>query len=78
MENLKPYKITKQSSDGTFLPGDIIWVSPNGNINLIQGMGWIIPSEVKQETLDFKYEETNDYEVVKINGAEICRKISEA
>ena len=33
MENLKLYTVTKPSSDGTFVTGDIIWLSENGDLN---------------------------------------------
>lgn len=75
MEILKPYKITKESSDGTFLVGDIIWQSENGDINSMQGKGWITPSEVEQDTLDFEYEDADNYEVISTGRSEICRQL---
>ena len=33
MEKLKLYTVTKPSSDGTFVTGDIIWLSANGEQN---------------------------------------------
>ena len=33
MEKLKLYTVTKPSSDGTFVAGDIIWLSENGDLN---------------------------------------------
>ena len=30
LEKLKPYRITKKSSDGSFLVDDIVWISDGG------------------------------------------------
>lgn len=43
MQKLVPYILTKSSSDKTFRNGDIILISPSGDINSIQRVGWIIP-----------------------------------
>lgn len=74
LEKLKPYRIVKQSTDKTFAVGDAIWISPNGDINSISGMGWITPKEEEAETYDFEAEEAHDWEVIAINGHEFCRK----
>lgn len=76
LEILKPYGITKNSSDGTFIIGDIIWFSENGDINSIQGKGFIPLSECENDTLDFETEFTNDWEVIKMEYSEICRHVS--
>ena len=34
MEKLKLYTVTKPSSDGTFVTGDIIWLSANGDLKM--------------------------------------------
>lgn len=39
MEKLKLYTVTKPSSDGTFVTGDIIWLSANGDLNSCKGKG---------------------------------------
>ena len=75
MEKLKAYRIIKGSTDGTFQIGEIIWKSPNGDINSVQGKGWIVPSEVDSRTLDFECEEAEDYKVIRIGGSEICKPI---
>lgn len=49
MEKLKPYRVTKGSSDRTFTIDEIIWKSENGDINSVQAKGWITPSEVMFE-----------------------------
>ena len=73
LEALKPYRVTKSSSDRTFVSGDIIWMSENGDINSVQASGCINPHEVESKTLDFEAEAATDFEVVKNNGSEICR-----
>lgn len=75
LETLRPYSITKDSSDGTFASGDIIWMSDNGDINSVQAAGCINPHEVGYKTLDFEAEAAPDFEVVKTNGSEICRRV---
>ena len=75
LETLKPYRITKDSSDGTFVSGDIIWMSDSGDINSVQAAGCINPNEAWGKTLDFEVETTPDFEVVKTNGSEICRRV---
>ena len=67
MKILKAYKVVKNSTDGTFQIGEIIWKSHNGDINSLQERGWIEPSEVGKTTLD--------YEVIQANGSEICKPI---
>lgn len=74
LEALKPYCISKSSSDKTFVYGDVIWVSENGDINSVQAAGCIDPHEVDEKTLDFEIELTSDFEVVKTKGSEICRR----
>lgn len=67
LEVLKSYRVIKDSSDRTFISGDIIWLSENGDINSVQAAGCIDPHEVGRNTLDF--------EVIKTNGSEICRRV---
>lgn len=73
LNTLIPYRVIKGSSDHTFLPNDVIWVSQNGDINNMNANGWITPSEVKDKTLDFEVEKAEGYEVIKTNRSEICR-----
>ena len=75
LEMLKPYRITKDSSDGTFVSGDIIWMSDSGDINSVQAAGCINPHEVGSQTLDFEAEAALDFEIVKGNGSEMCRMV---
>ena len=75
LEVLKPYRVTKDSSDRTFISGDIIWLSENGDINSVQAAGCIDPYEVGRNTLDFEVEAAPDFEVIKTNGSEICRRV---
>lgn len=74
MDKLKAYRITKDSSDGTFLKGDIIWKSANGAVNSVQGKGWIDPEEGDENTFDFECEVATDWNVITRRGEELCRK----
>lgn len=74
LEKLKPYRITKKSSDGTFLPDEIIWLSDGGEINSVHGGGFIYPEEGDSATWDFEAELADDWEVIFVNGNEFCRK----
>lgn len=74
LQPLTPYRITKGSSDHTFSIDDVIWISENGDINSVQGGGWITPSECQKESLDFECVEAPDYEVFKINNIEIYQQ----
>lgn len=74
-EALKPYRVTKSSSDRTFISGDIIWMSDSGDINSVQAAGCINPYEVGSQTLDFEAEAALNFEIVKGNGSEMCRKV---
>lgn len=75
LEVLKPYRVAKSSSDRTFVSGDIIWISDNRDINSVQAAGRIDLHEVDSKTLDFEVEAALDFEVVKTNGSEICRRV---
>lgn len=75
LETLKPYRVTKSSSDRTFVSGDIIWMSENGDINIVQAAGWINPHEVGSQTLDFEAEAALNFEIVNGNGSEMCRRV---
>lgn len=75
LEVLKSYRVIKDSSDRTFISGDIIWLSENGDINSVQAAGCIDPYEVGRNTLDFEVEAAPDFEVIKTNGSEICRRV---
>ena len=74
-EALKPYRVTRSSSDRTFVSGDIVWMSENGDINIAQAAGCINPYEVGSQTLDFEAKIDLDFEIVKTNGSEICRRV---
>lgn len=73
MQRLKPYRIIKGSSDGTFISGEIIWTSKNVDINSVQAAGAIDQNEVDIATLDFEVENASDFEVIKTDRSEICR-----
>ena len=75
LEKLKPYRITKKSSDGSFLVDDIIWISDGGEINSVTAGGFIYPDEGDSATFDFEAEQTHEWKVVTIGGSEFCRRI---
>lgn len=74
LEKLNPYRITKKSSDGTFLPDEVIWISEGGEINSVHGGGFIYPDEGDSATWDFEAEYAKDWEVIAVDGHEFCRK----
>ena len=75
LEKLKPYRITKKSSDGSFLVDDIIWISDGGEINSVTAGGFIYPDEGDSATFDFEAEQTHEWKVVTTGGSEFCRRI---
>ena len=75
LEKLKPYRITKKSSDGTFLPDEVIWISDGGEVNSVHGSGFIYQEEGDSSTWDFEAELADDWEVIDVNGNEFCRKM---
>lgn len=75
LEVLKSYRVIKDSSDRTFISGDIIWLSENGDINSVQAAGCIDLYEVGRNTLDFEVEAAPDFEVIKTKESEICRRM---
>lgn len=74
MKALTPYIVTQGSTDGTFQRGDIIWKSENGDINSLKGRGWIHPDECDPETMDFTFEETAEYKVMRVSGHEFLHR----
>lgn len=70
LKAFKPYRVTKSSSDRTFVSGEIIWISENGDINSIPDKGCIEADEVPCCTLDFDAEEADNCIVEKSNGME--------
>lgn len=79
MKPLIPYRVVKDSSDGTFVKGDILWKSENGDINSINNCGFLIRIEQDGTSNDFECLEDFDWRVLKVdNGSsvhEICEKI---
>ena len=74
LEKMKPYRITKKSSDGTFHTDEVIWISKGGEINSVHGGGFIYPDEGDSATWDFEAEYAKDWEVIAVDGHEFCRK----
>lgn len=79
MEPLTPYCIIKDSSDGTFVKGDIIWKSENGDLNSVTGNGFLPFSEQDEAANDFECVDAPDWMVTKVNNGysshEICQKV---
>ena len=75
LEKIKAYRITKKSSDGTFTPGEIIWISDGGEVNSAQYGSCIYPEEGESTTWDFEAELADDWEAIVIGKTEFCRKI---
>ena len=60
LKKLTPYRITKPSSDGTFLTGEMICVFRN-KIMFINGKGSIHLDLCNESVLDFEAYESKDY-----------------
>lgn len=76
-EKLKLYIVTKSSTDKTFKSGDLIWLSPNGDLNNAMSHGWLAKNEWDIDgTNDFECEISNTHYLDTTNGAECIRKRS--
>lgn len=66
------YKVTKNSSDGTFTVGDIIWKCKNGDIMCANQSGWIDAEEYKSipEMSDFEAVVDTEYFVLNTGKEE--------
>lgn len=75
---LTPYCVIKDSSDGTFVKGDIIWKSENGDISSVTGNGFLPLSEQDEASNDFECVDAPDWRVTKVDNGysthEICGK----
>lgn len=77
MEKLKLYTITKSNTDGSFEVGDIIWLSENGDLNSVQGKGWLSKEEWDvPNTNDFEVTECKTHYLDVDRGVESVRKMS--
>lgn len=75
MEKLKLYTVTKDSTDRTVKTGDIVWLSENDDLNIVQSKGWFTKDEWNNpKTRDFEVEPCVDYYLDVINGREIVYK----
>ena len=75
MEKLKPYIVTKASSDGSIVKGDIIWISENGDLSFM-GKGWLSKNEWNNpKTNDFKVKLCDTYYLETSNRREQLKKI---
>lgn len=69
MENLKLYTVTKPSSDGTFVTGDIIWLSENGDLNSCKG-------KVKSRLVLYTGASSKQNDVLYLNAATYLKRLS--
>lgn len=78
MNTNTPYRAITNSSDGTIVVGQIMWLSGNGQLNLAteDGGGSLLEDEWKSsETGDFDVEETSDFYIRLERWSEsLCRK----
>ena len=78
MEPFIPYCVINDSSDKTFIKGDIIWKSENGDLNSVTGNGFLPFSEQDEASNDFVCVDAPDWTVTKVNNGysshEICQK----
>lgn len=76
MEKLKLYTITKSSTDRSFEVGDMIWISENGDLNSVNGKGWLSKEEWDvPNTNDFDIAECNTHYLDVNGGVESVRKM---
>ena len=62
------YKVTKESSDGTFQVDDVVWISDNKDINVISisGGGFLAEEEwTSPESFDFEAEVDHSHKLFK-------------
>lgn len=74
IDMLKPFKVICSSTDHTFIEGDIIWKSLNGDINCVQAAGTLSSDEGDHNTYDGLCEEDEGWEVIVSRGREVCRR----
>ena len=75
MEELKMYRVTKPSSDGTVQVGNNVWLSKNGDLNFVEGKGWLPKDEWNNPgTNDFEVEDNDEYSLRITSGREIVIK----
>lgn len=76
MEKLKIYVVTKNSTDGTFRVGDLIWLSDNLDLNNATAKGWLSKDEWNIDgTNDFECKVSEDYYLDIIGKDEIVRRL---
>lgn len=79
MKPFIPYCVIKDSSDGTFVKGDVLWRSENGDINSVTGNGFLPFLDQDESSNDFECVDAPDWMVIKVNNGysthEICQKV---
>lgn len=74
MEKLKLYEVKKSSSNKQINVGDLIWISKNGDLNSVQGCGWLSKEEWDIPGMnDFEVEECKTHYLDVCKGHERVR-----
>ena len=76
MDKLKAYTVIKSSTYKTIEVVDIIWISANGDLNIVKGQGWLSEEEWNVDgTNDFEFEECTTHYLDITNGSESIRNL---
>lgn len=59
----------------TLQKDDHVWLSDEGHLCCVEGKGWLEQDELDDTILSLKIKAAKDYEIIKMNGSEICRRI---
>ena len=77
LKKFKVYTVIKSSTDRTIKVGDIVWLSENGDLNIVQASGWLTNDEWNRpKTKDFEVEVCKNYYLDVVHGHETVRKIN--
>lgn len=75
LKKLTPYRVMTGSTDETFVPGDIIWISSRGDIHCLQTRGFIYLVQADENTLDFDVIPEKEFNIITDGDTEFCVKI---
>ena len=77
MQRMQLYVVTKASSDGTFMEGDLIWISENGDLNNNTEKGWVTQDELNNSELsDFQVDVCKTHYLYADKNTESVRAIA--
>lgn len=78
MKPLTAYRVTKSSSDKTVQEGDLVWIAPNGSLNLLDPVGWLDVNEWSSpETSDFEVVSDEKYQIAVFGNNEVVSRVKE-